>query len=578
MLKRSALLTLVFLLAGVSINLTAGTLAIEIEGVTKEQEQNIRNFLSLQKLEGHEITNRSRLRYLHKAADKEIRTALQPFGLYRPKVLLSLLQDGQDWIAKYEIVPGDAIPIMKLDLKIVGEARDDTAFLQLLNNPRLRLGADLLHSDYEHQKQLLLSLAAERGYYKATFIQHLVEVDLTLYQASIVLHMDSGPRFVVGEVIFAPSVLANDFLMRYVPFESGDPIQNSKLIALQSSLIDGDYFQQVEVQPLWDQADDATVPIFVDLDAKKRTRYQAGLGYGTNTGARTRLGVTWRWLNPQGHKLNSQIMASEALSEWSAEYAIPGTKPQEDLYTGTVGVRDENSDSVNALRHTLGIASRQQVGRWQRILALNYQQETFTFSTTEQDSEFLIPQISFNTVSATDHLNVKNGYRLSLQLLGANQALLADESFIQARVSGKAVYSINDKLRVLGRVEGGITFIDNFNALPATQRFYAGGDNSVRGYDFQSLGLQDQSGAVIGGPQLVVGSVELDYRLTKNWGIAAFIDSGNAFEDTELDLHTGIGAGVRWFSPIGPVRIDLAWPQDGDDRGAHLHFSLGADL
>ena len=578
MLKRSALLVLVLLLTGVSVNLTAGTLTIKINGVTSEQEQNVRNFLSIQKLHGNEITSQSRLRYLHKAADKEIRTALQPFGLYRPQVSSSLTQDGPDWIAKYDIAPGDAVPITKLDLQLFGEALDDSAFKKLLNNPQLLLGADLLHSDYEQQKQQLLSLAAERGYYQAAFVRHVVEVDLTLYQASVVLHLDSGPRFVVGEVIFAPSALATDFLTRYVPFESGDPVQNSKLIDLQSSLIDSDYFQQVEVQPLWDQAEDATVPIFVDLDTKKRIKYQAGLGYGTNTGARTRLGVTWRWLNPQGHTLNSQILASEVLSEWSAEYAIPGTKPQKDRYSGTVGVRDENSDSVNALRHTLGIASKQQVGRWQRILALNYQQETFTFGATETESEFLIPLLSFSTVSTTDHLNVKNGYRLSLLMQGANQALLADESFIQTRLSGKAVYSINEKLRVLSRVEGGMTFIDNFNALPATLRFYAGGDTSVRGYDFQSLGPTDQSGTVIGGPQLLVGSVEVDYRMTKNWGVATFIDSGNAFEDAELDLHTGIGLGLRWFSPIGPVRLDLAWPQDGDDRGVHLHFSLGADL
>ncbi|MFP5506345.1 MAG: autotransporter assembly complex protein TamA, partial [Gammaproteobacteria bacterium] len=125
--------------------------------------------------------------------------------------------------------------------------------------------------------------------------------------------------------------------------------------------------------------------------------------------------------------------------------------------------------------------------------------------------------------------------------------------------------------------EGATTWIDGFRELPASLRFFAGGDQSVRGYDFQELGPRDASGQVIGGKHLVFGSLEYEHRVHGNWGVAAFVDTGNAFNSTHEGLETGAGIGLRWRSPIGMVRLDLA-AAVSQDNALRLHFTLGPDL
>lgn len=572
-------LIFLLLLSSTSLHLMAKTLVITLDGVNSEQAHNIRSFLSLQSLEGQTITNPSRVRYLHNQAKTEIKTALQPFGFYQSQVKASLTQTDAEWQAHYSIERGKRLPITVVNIQLFGDAKDDLAFQQLLAKTPLRIGQPLIHSEYEQFKQQLNSLAVERGYYQADLTQRQVTVDLTNYSASITLHMNSGPRFKVGEIAFSPSPIDDEFLKSYATFRSGDPIQNSRLIDLQSALINSDYFQRVEVRPIWNQMSDTQVPIFVDLDVNKKTKYQAGLGYGTDTGIRTKLGMTKRWINAAGHQYHTQLLASEIITNLSAEYSIPGLNPRKDRYAIQLNLLDENSDNVDTRNYSIGISKQQQRGSWQQVLALNYQQEESTFSGETDTSAFLIPQINYSTLSTQNRLRVKNGYSLSAQLRGSSKALASTEDFVQTRLSAKGIYSLNDKFRVLGRAEIGTTWVNNFDALPASLRFFAGGDNSVRGYDYKSLGPRNDQNDVIGGHNLIVSSLEVDYRLLEKWGIAAFIDSGNAFDDTALSLHTGIGIGLRWFSPVGPVRFDLAMPQDdGDDNSLHLHFNLGADL
>ena len=566
------------LLMILATNLMAATLAVKIDGVSKEQEQNIRSMLSLESLQSKEVVSDSRLRYLYGKADSEIAKALQPFGHYRPEISSQLTEAAQGWIAQFNITPGPLLPINTLDLQLRGDALQDDTFTKVLAGTSLRSGGPLIHSVYENLKKKLRSLAAERGYYQGEFTEHRVEVDLVSYQADIKLHYDSGPRFSVGEIIFSESPLSDDFLMRYLPFKKGDPVQSGMLLDLQGALVDSDYFQRVEVRPLWGKAVGAEVPIEVTLDAHKRTKYRAGFGYGTDTGARTTLGVTRRWVNKQGHQFNTQLRASEIRNNLAAEYAIPGLRPQQDRYAVNLSLSEENSDNVETSNRLLGASWQKQRGRWQQVAALGLQQEDFTIGSETTKTTFLIPRISLSTVSTKDRLNVQNGYRLTLQALGGSDSLLSDTNFIQFRLGAKAVHSFNPKLRLLGRADVGLTFVDDFDKLPVSQRFFAGGDNSVRGYEYQSLSPKDENGDGLGGQNLLVGSLEVDYRLKGNWGVATFIDAGNAFEGTDTDLHIGVGVGLRWFSPIGPVRIDLAIPQSGDQSGIRLHLNLGPDL
>ncbi len=572
------LLLVLLLQVNAAVGQTDSLLTVKVDGVSQQQEQNVRGFLSIQQLHNKIVVSRVRLRYLHNKAETEIGQALQPFGLYRPLTKATLTESEQGWLAHYQIDPGPVLLVGGLDIQLQGDALQDEAFTWLIAESKLRPGAPLIHAEYENLKRQLRSLAAERGYYRATFTEQRVDVDLSQYEAFISLHFDSGPRFSVGELRFTPGPLDNDYLNRYVDFSVGDPIQSSVLIDLQTSLIDTDYFQQVEVSPQWDQAEGTQVPIVINLEPHKRTKYLTGLGYGTDTGARAKLGMTQRWINSKGHKLNTQLLTSQIRNSLNSQYSIPGERPKEDSYAVRLSLSDEDSDSIDAQSYALGISWQTQKQQWEQLLALDWTVETYTFGELTQTSEFLIPKLNLTRVDTQDRLNVSRGKRFKLQLRGGSDTLFSDTDFVQILIGSKLVHSITADLRLLGRIDGGLTWVDNFDQLPATLRFYAGGDNSVRGYKYQSLGLKDDDGVVIGGRHLLVMSAEVDYRIHKNWGVAAFVDSGNAFDDSHLRLHTGIGVGLRWFTPIGPVRFDLGFPQTGENRGFRLHFSLGPDL
>ena len=190
-----------------------------------------------------------------------------------------------------------------------------------------------------------------------------------------------------------------------------------------------------------------------------------------------------------------------------------------------------------------------------------------------------MPGLNWTYVSTNDPLNVDQGFRINLQLRGANENLLSDTSFIQAAVRSKWIYSFTETSRFILRGDVGTTVLENdFSAIPASIRFFTGGDRTVRGYSLDSIGPRDENDEVIGGKHLMVGSLEYDYRIRDQWSIAAFIDSGDAFDDEAPEFKTGVGVGVRWQSPVGPVRVDLASGLNEPGDTIRLHFNLGPDL
>jgi translocation and assembly module TamA len=338
------------------------------------------------------------------------------------------------------------------------------------------------------------------------------------------------------------------------------------------------------VLPRQDQAQGLEVPIEVNLTASRKQRWTAGAGYGTDTGPRGTAGVELRRINRRGHRGQSEARISQIEKSFSASYQIPGPYPRTDVLTFQVGyadLRPETSESQNAL---VGVGLTQARGSWREAYGLNFQREDFEVGVDEGTSDLLIPQASWDRVKADDRISATSGQRLQFKLRGADEALLSNASFLQAQAEGKLIHSFADRFRFIGRAQMGYTETDQFRELPPTMRFFAGGDQSVRGFEYQQLGSLDEEGNVIGGPVLLTGSVELEYRFLQKWrflekwGIAAFYDTGNAMESFSGSLERGAGVGLRWVSPIGPIRADAAWALSEPGRPVRFHLTVGPDL
>ncbi|EXJ11927.1 MULTISPECIES: autotransporter assembly complex protein TamA [Nitrincola] len=556
--------------------LSASELTLRVEGVPDNIADNVRGFLSIQSLENQEVTSVSRLMYLHRRAEDEIRQALEPFGYYNPELDLALQSQEGGWRAVYQITPGPQTQISRVTVQILGEGEQDPEFIALLASNPLKMGEALYHPTYESFKSQIQSLAAERGYYLGRFTEQRIRVDRERNRAEITLTFNTGQRTRISELRFSENPIKERLLRRYPRFEEGDYLEVVKLIDLQGALIDSDYFADVEVRPVMEEFTEGSVPVEVNLTPRPRSLYQAGFGFGTDTGARMQLGLNRRYVNSSGHKIDARMRLSEIRNDITAGYIIPGRNPRFDQFGLRTGFYDENSKTIDSSRFSFGGFWQKQIDEWEGVLSLDLEQERFSFDQDTTQTRLLIPRLQMTKTVSDNRFNTQKGYRISFGVAAASEALLSDVSLLQLNASGKRVDSLGERWRLLSRVEVGTTYTDDFDRVPATLRFYAGGDNSIRGYDYQTLGPKSRSGQVIGGQHLIAGSLEVDYEFIPNWRLAGFVDAGNAFDNFNEKIKTSAGFGVRWQSPVGPVRLDLATPIQ--DSGVRIHFTLGPDL
>ena len=555
------------------------TVNVEISGIDEKLENNVRLYLSIEQQKNHPLISDGRLARLHKKATQEISSALQPYGYYRPTINTSLEKsESGEWRARYEIDPGPPLPIAEFNFSISPEMGQDPEFKQLIEQQSLQVGNPFTHLEYESFKSSLAKLASERGYFRAVFTEHRVEIDLENYSARIYLHYDGGPRFNFGEVQLRQDVLDPAFLERFLPFQQGDPYTLDKLVELQQALNDTDYFQTVEISPGEPSPEGNEIPIEVALTPRKQNRYEFGLGYGTDTGARTKFGWQKPRVNNRGHRFDSEIGLSEVGYNFGANYRVPVLNPRTDQLVYSITHVSENLDDFESDLSAVGVSLSRSRGEWRETLSIDYERENFKIGNDTGDTSLLIPGASWSRTWGRGFIYVLDGLRFDLSLRAADEGFGSDVSFGQVYSSLKFITSLGAANRLIARGSIGSTTTSEFDKLPPSLRFFAGGSQSVRGFKYQSLGPEDESGDVIGGRRLLTGSIEFEHALNERWGIAVFFDIGNAIEDFDEDLERGAGFGLRWKSPVGPVRVDLASAISLDDKPWRLHINIGPDL
>jgi translocation and assembly module TamA len=557
-------------------------LQVRIEGVSGELLENVRAFLSIERERERVPLSEARIRRAHARAPLEIQQALQPFGRYRPQIESDLRREDGLWVAEYRIDAGPPVRIAELDLRLDGTGVDDPEFLALLRRFPIGQGQVLDHTEYERAKRELRQVALDRGYFDARMPVHEVRVQLEPYEAQVRIHFDTGPRYRFGEVVFEEEHLSPQFLERFVPFDTGDPFSSGELFELQTGLIDSAYFSHVEVEPRHDLAVDGHVPVHVRLEERPRNIYTFGLGYGTDTGPRVSAGFERRRVNRFGHRLLAETEVSQIRNRITGRYIIPGRAPRTDYFAITTSWIDDDTGPLDSETLLLGGSlTRLRGDGWQETFSLNFQHERFTVAEVSDTAQLLMPGANWIRVEADDRIYTTRGWRLLLDLRGAAEGVLSDISFLQGRVQGALIRPVASRGRLITRADFGYTVIDELTDLPGSLRFFAGGDQSVRGYGFQQLGPQDEAGNVIGGRHLLVASVEYEHRITGPWSAAVFYDVGNAFntlDDLTDRVRHGAGVGARWRSPVGLVRVDIATALDEPGTPIRLHLMVGPDL
>jgi translocation and assembly module TamA len=558
----------------------AARVSVSFEGVSKELERQIR--ASVEIASAKDETPAATLQSLHRRAPDQIRQCLKPLGYYRADVAGELVASGSDWQARYRVTAGEPLLVTRADIVLAGAGRDDSSLGLALARFPLRPGDTLRHDRYEAGKKALVDAAAARGYLDARFDSSQMRIDLQAYTCDIVIHFQSGPRYLYGRVILDQDIVDTLLLLSAIPFKEGDSLELAGLRKLQNNLAEVPYFSQAQVELKREDADGLKIPVEVQLLPRKTQRYEFGLGYGTDTGLRGRAEVGFRRLNHRGHNATLRVEASEIERSLSAEYKVPPLFPRKALWTFGVGGGDFSPDwsSTRALR--LSVTPSRPVAGWRAAVGLGYEIDAFEISVTQDTSSLLVLRTEWDRTRADDVRLPRFGSRIRLGLRGSHDAVLSSATFFEVNTEARGIVTLLPDVRLLSRGQANYTGSPAFESLPPSARHVAGGSQSVRGYDYETLGPVDEYGAQVGGQALLTGSAELDYLFVHaagRWGIAVFADVGNAAASFEsFHFESGAGAGLRWASPVGMVRLDLAWPLSQPDLSYKLHFSMGPDL
>lgn len=573
------ILIILFFFATVSSGQPGPHIVVSIDGLDGVLLENVRQSLSIVQHQADPDLRPITVNRLFRKAESEMESALQPYGYYSPVIEKKLTKGDGIWQARFKVRLNDPVHVTGLKIQLEGQGKDEKVLQEAVEEFPLRIGSVLDHQQYEAGKQKLSSIALQLGYRDVSLSKHVILVDRQTRSASIDIVLDTGPRYLFGKTTFSADFLNHDLLRRMLPYKEGDPYSHRLLTRFRQSLLGSEYFSTVEVREGEHPDDSVKIPVQVSLEPGKKNKYAFGVGYGTDTGARGSVEWTGRLLNRYGHQFNLQLQPSERKQYFGGVYTIPIRDPVKDRLSVPGKWEKELFENTESESRSIGISYDHIQEDGEYSLYFTFLDEDFEVGVETGHATLLMPGIKTTWRFADNRIRTDRGLRVSLNLTGANESFGSDTSFVQASLAGKGILTLTDQLRVIGRLQVGATMFDTIYELPPSLRFYAGGDQSVRGYAYKSIGPRDLFGNVLGGRYLLTSSVELERAVTEQWSAAVFFDSGDAFNAVpDMDLKNGAGVGIRWNAPFGQVRIDLATSLDSGGEAWRIHFNVGTDL
>lgn len=577
-LKRLA----VWLLLLSTFPLTASAFEVKVQGVGGDVRANVEALL--QPVRENSFTE---VRQTYRAqVDRAITRALQALGYYQSIVHYSWQEakgkNPATLIAKIHL--GKPARIAGASLTVRGEGAADEAF-EKLKKVLPKKGRQLNHGEYESFKSSIERAAVRNGYFDGEFLVSELGVDAVENKAYWTFDYDAKTRYRFGDIHFLGSQIREPVLVNLLPFEKGDPYTSDDISELNRRLSATGWFNSVVVSPdifSGRASSDKSLPVYANVTPKKENAVETGLGFSTDVGPRG--SVTWRkpWLNDSGHSLEASTELSSKEQMLDVSYKIPLEKSAlEHYWVVQGGVKKEdlndtksNSASVMVSRHWAPYEG------WQRDVHLRWSLDNFDQGKTSDHTMLIYPGVSFSKTTTIGGLMPSWGLSQRYTVDWSDTTWGSDIDFVVLEAQHALIKTIAHRHRLVLRSHVGWIQTDDFDQVPPDLRFFAGGDRSVRGYKYESISPEDDNGDLTGAEKMVTASVEYQYKVKGNWWGAVFFDIGQAVNNfNDQDWKKGVGVGVRWQSPLGPIKLDIAKPVgDPDKHALQFYIGLGPEL
>ncbi|HAS6979780.1 outer membrane protein assembly factor [Vibrio parahaemolyticus] len=547
--------------------------SLKLKGIDGALEDNVKAYLSSIPEKDYSTSLRFQARL-----DQSITEALNALGYYHAKISYSISEGNDELIVN--IHKGLPVKIKVMDVVISGEAKEDEEFANLIAKSPLKVGRILNQGEYDSLKSGIRNLALQRGYFNGDFKLNKLEVIPELNEANVRLHYDSGIRYHFGPVEITGSQIWENRVESMRPFEIGEPYLVSDVGEYNQNLSNTDWFSSVFVEPDLSKLEAGReLPIKVSLAPAAKNQIETGIGYSTDTGVRGTLKWKKPWVSARGHSFNTALSLSKPEQTITAGYKIPLDDVLREYYQLQFGLKHLDNRDTESLESNLAVERHWLTdGGWHKTVYVRHLYENFSQGLQDDGVQFVLPGATFSRTRVRGGSMPMWGDKQSVTVEYGDPALLSETRVLRLLGRSSWIRGIGENHRGLFRLEGGANITEEFEKLSPSLRFFAGGDNNIRGYGYESISPVDESGALTGAKYILSSTLEYQYRVYGNWWAATFYDIGDAFNDTP-EWKSGAGVGIRWASPVGPVSFDFAWGLDEKPNNEfRIHFSLGPEL
>ncbi|EGQ7661813.1 outer membrane protein assembly factor [Vibrio parahaemolyticus] len=547
--------------------------SLKLKGIDGALEDNVKAYLSSIPEKDYSTSLRFQARL-----DQSITEALNALGYYHAKISYSISEGNDELIVN--IHKGLPVKIKVMDVVISGEAKEDEEFTNLIAKSPLKVGRILNQGEYDSLKSGIRNLALQRGYFNGDFKLNKLEVIPELNEANVRLHYDSGIRYHFGPVEITGSQIWENRVESMRPFEIGEPYLVSDVGEYNQNLSNTDWFSSVFVEPDLSKLENGReLPIKVSFAPAAKNQIETGIGYSTDTGVRGTLKWKKPWVSARGHSFNTALSLSKPEQTITAGYKIPLDDVLREYYQLQFGLKHLDNRDTESLESNLAVERHWLTdGGWHKTVYVRHLYENFSQGLQDDGVQFVLPGATFSRTRVRGGSMPMWGDKQSVTVEYGDPALLSETRVLRLLGRSSWIRGIGENHRGLFRLEGGANITEEFEKLSPSLRFFAGGDNNIRGYGYESISPVDESGALTGAKYILSSTLEYQYRVYGNWWAATFYDIGDAFNDTP-EWKSGAGVGIRWASPVGPVSFDFAWGLDEKPNNEfRIHFSLGPEL
>jgi translocation and assembly module TamA len=534
----------------------------------------------------------SRISFVYSAKKNTIK-AIQALGYYRAIVEVEVKEkenEEEPWDLLINVQLNEVTLVNSIQVKLTGDAQNDYIFNALIENLPIKPNESLHHGYYNKIKSDILSLGLQRGYFDG-YLENATISITPEYRANINILYVSGSRYTFGKINFINNTIDENFINNLIPFNEGDSYQVSKLQKFQNNLENTQYFSNIVIVPEKTNESairEKSVPIQVTLQQAKKHYFDVGVGYATDTDFRVSGGWKTPLLNKYGHSQETQIKYSKINPGGRFNYSIPINGSLNDTLQFKLLLENDEYGDIESNYWSSKVSRTKSNDTTNSEFYLRFLHEKWDIGSLEDIADYFLLGYSWsNTFREGSLVDPSNGFSQYYNIEGTHTDISSEASFFKFHGHWRYIKSLSTKHRLVSRLELGYTYLSKSNVeeLSPSLRFFAGGDQSIRGFSYQSIGptrIKDnedgsQENIVVGGNRLVVASIEYQYYFTPKIRGALFADIGSSF-DTGFQKSYSVGPGIHYMSPIGAIKLDVGYSLSEESPSWRIHLNLGAEL